>query len=1486
MNSMKMIHRFCTIGIIMLFLSIIPSGCAKPELERVEITPTEKTLVVGETLSFEAAAISSKNEKLQDVVFTWTVDGEKGAIDEKGRFTAKMPGHVEVTTASGNISAKAQVTIIPVKVARIDVQSDKEKALAGTTTKLKIKALSKEESPAGFNLIAISSPTEGIKLPTEKFTLDPQGESEIELALSSTPGTNTVILKAGEITKEVQIEGTSISRITITPEKNVFEVGESVQFNTEGYDQFGNHRPVQAQWSMAKKNAELKDSGMVVMEKPGDCILMAQFKEITQGRPFKIVPGKLDKIECKPESIKIMAGQTARIITKGFNKYGYHLPVEVKWTVGENLGTIAKDGIFTAKKAGKGIIRASIEGVSSEVKVEIGHGPLTDIKIKIEEKNVEAGNMIDLKATGVDAFGNEFSIDPEWLLSKSLGTIDKEKSTFASIHAGAGEIRAKTGNILAAYPITVTPSALFRLQVSPESVDMLAGETKQFKVTGYDRFGNQVSIQPRLSMEKDLGELNQDGIFKAKKAGNTRIEARVKDLTANSTIAVAPANMEVAVIEPKGPLFLQAGKAQQFSASGLDSFGNIVKFTVNWNLPTNLGTIDNQGVFIPTKVGQGQVVVTVRQLRTDKVLNVQVPIDIAPGDPAQIKIEPMRLKMTAGEEKHFLATMFDAYGNKTVTALKWSVEDFPVGSVDNSGLFKAVKTGAGKIRAAGENLIAEAEIQVLPAEISFLKITPEAVSSKAGEKIPLDAVGEDRFGNVVDTQVIWSLTDKRLGTITPENIFIPKKEGKGFLMATARDIVERMPVEVMKGQLSSIKVIPIKQIVSSGKKLQFKVIGFDIGGNELAVKPTWSVQKDLGVIDDNGLFVAQKTGTGVVIAKSNDIKAAAEIDVTAGEPASISVIPDKVNVTAGDHVKLELKVFDANENLIVSPKYSWTVEGKLGKVTRDNLFLAHKAGKGLITIISGKAAAKIPVEVNVGSVKKITVSPETTVLNAGSYITFEAKGYDKEGNEVELKPIWSVSGEIGSIDKNGKFESQITGHGNVSCQMADIFGLSSVEVKPGQVKSIKIDPPEAALTAGESVTFGATAYDAYGNICPADFSWNVEADKSLGIFTTPGRFKPEITGEGEIVASVDKVKGYSKIKVKPAALSRVTVSPKLLSLVSGENIQFKALGKDQFNNTISASPYWSVDPKELGKITPEGIFYAKKAGKGTLKATSEGFESSVTIEVKPGEPKYLSIKAPASDIAAGKTYPFTAVGYDEGGNVFPIKAQWAVTRDLGRIEKDSGIFHATKVGRGTVVAYSGEIVADLPVEVKPGELMHLFVEPNTVTVVSNSKQEFVASGLDIEKNRVELTSPVWEVQGGVGIFKEPGIFHGTSQGKGKVTAIVGKLQAEAYVTVVPGKPDSVNSRLRLNHTSIPADGLTMAEIIVEVRDTHNNFVPGIEVKLISDRQKDIVQQPAKTNQKGLATGSIRSTEPGLSTINAVIKDISFRDTAKIVFRGK
>ena len=1480
-----MIRRLYPIGIIVLLFSSILSGCGKPEPKKLEITPTEKTLSVGETVTFKAVAISKKNKEMPGVDVDWTVDVEAGLIDEKGRFTAKMPGNVVVKATSGYLSAEARVTIKPIEVAQINVLLDKDKVPAGTSTHLKINALSKDETPAGFNRISVSSPTEGVVLSTGELTLNQQGEAEFDVILSSTPGLNVVVLKTPEITKKIEILGTKISRIVIIPEKEKFEIGETVRFRTEGYDKFENHCPVQVRWSLVGNNVGLKDDdGSVIMEKLGKGIVVAQFKDVTQGSTFTIVEGNPTKIELKPKEIRTKAGQSTKISVKGYNQFGYCLPVDVTWTVEKSLGTVSGEDVFIAKKAGKGIIRASKGDVSAQIEAEVEHGPLTDIQIDIKEKQIEAGENVSLHSRGVDAFGNYFSIVPQWSLTKSLGSIDTKEATFHAMYAGMGEITAKIGNILKSHQIKIIPSTLSRLEISPGNINMVAGESIKFKVTGYDRFGNQVTTQANLSVTKKLGELAQGGLFIAKKAGNTVIEARIGEIKTSSNIAIVPADIETAVIEPKGPVSLEAGKELQFTAFGLDPYGNTVKAAVKWSLSPDLGTINSQGVMIVTKSGQGQVVATFESLKTGKSLKAGASLHVIPGEPAEIRIEPAKAQMLAGEERHFVAATYDAYGNKAEAPIKWTVAAYPVGDIDSNGLFRAVKAGTGKIRAAGNGIIAEAEVQVRPAELSFLKITPEALSVKSGDKVSLEAVGEDRFGNVVPANILWSITDKKLGNITTDGLFAAGKTGKGFIVATARNIAEIIAIEVKDGPLSAIKVFPEKKIIRSGEEFQFKALCLDAGGNELAVRPEWSAQQNLGGIDKDGILVTKKIGKGEVTAKLNDINATAEVEVVPGEPATIDVSIIKIEAVAGDRVKIQVKVFDANGNLIPKPDYRFVVEREMGSVTKDNVFVAHKAGDGNIKITSGSIVAEIPVEINAGELDRIEIDPKMHKINAGSQIAFKATGYDNEGNKVQLEPVWSVSGGIGDIDKTGVFHARTAGQGYASCRMKNAFGVSSITVQPGPVNSIKVAPAELTLTAGQSYTFKATAYDAYGNIASADFVWQLDAGKDLGKFAAQGIFLPRKTGHGKIVASAGDKQGYSEISVEPSFVKQLLISPKLVSLVGGEEIQLKALGKDEFDNDVSISPSWSANPNGLGQITGKGVFKAQKAGKGRVMAESDGAETSIDIEVTPGELKYLHIKSPTTDIIAGKSYRFTAVGYDLGGNAIPTKIEWAVTEDIGHIEMDSGTFHAAKVGKGTVVAHSGTVVADTCVEIKPGDLKYLFIEPNPVTVVSNKVQEFVITGLDVKKDSVPVPIVEWGVQGDIGVFESPGIFRATKQGKGKVTASFEKLRSEAYVAVVPGNPNPENSRLRVSHTSMPADGSSFAEIVVDVRDAHNNLVPGVQVRLISDRQVDVIQQPPKTNKKGLATGRISSTKQGKSIISAVINNMSFRDTAEVTFK--
>lgn len=92
-------------------------------------------------------------------------------------------------------------------------------------------------------------------------------------------------------------------------------------------------------------------------------------------------------------------------------------------------------------------------------------------------------------------------------------------------------------------------------------------------------------------------------------------------------------------------------------------------------------------------------------------------------------------------------------------------------------------------------------------------------------------------------------------------------------------------------------------------------------------------------------------------------------------------------------------------------------------------------------------------------------------------------------------------------------------------------------------------------------------------------------------------------------ATVDPVPGPATISVAPVSAS---VSP-------GGTVQFRAVVKDQFDNSGPFTVAWSVIPADLGTITPSGAFTAAAtaSGSGTVTGTAGTTAATARIVVVP-----------------------------------------------------------------------------------------------------------------------------------------------------------------------------------------------------------------------------------------------------------------------------
>ncbi|HDR16047.1 MAG TPA: hypothetical protein ENN79_11295 [Desulfobacteraceae bacterium] len=1454
-----------------------------PKLARIRIDPGKASAKVGDSLKLKAVGVSEKDQEMPDIDIEWRLEGESVSMPGPGSFKAVKPGEAKVIAQSGEFSATATIEVLPPAVKAIHIDAEREKALPGSIIAMTVTALSEAESPASYATVNVSSTREDVALSKNTLSLDESGRGVLEVHLPSEPAEFNVVFESGDALFNLSFEATRIVRIEIEPDAAPFEAGQSVEFEAVGYDAYGNKTPVEVEWSITGETAGIDQNGKAVMRKPGDGVVLASYKNISAGLPFSVEAGAPVEVKVSPSEVSLQSGNSISFGAECYNRYGYPLPAKVTWRVEGDIGSVSDDGFFQARRAGEGRIIGESGDASGMADVRVEHGPLASVVIDISKTVITAGETIDLKAYGVDAHDNRFEIAPEWFLSKSLGTMDKESGTFTARYAGEGEIRVLADGAGDACTIEVVPAELVRLEVFPSRMDLLAGETVAFEVRGYDRFGNRVEMEPQFLLADDLGRLEEDGFFEARKAGTTTVTAVVGDLEVKATVTVEPSDLASVTMDPSEDLTLHAGESRQLTARGYDEFGNVVSSGTHWAVLPDLGEMSAQGSFLAKKTGKGAVTATITQKRTGIQLAGVVSLTVDPGPTARIEIVPDSLVIEAGEECDFSATAYDEFGNPTGSPVQWSIVG-TAGSVDEKGVFRARQAKETKVRASADGVFALAEVEVVPSEVVYLKIVPSDISLEAGSSTSLHVIGEDKLGNPVDTEASWSLTDPELGHISEDGTLTGMKAGEGMVLATSRNLLDRASLVVKKSGLASIQVLPSSVKLKAGDKIQFEANGTDAGGNDLKISPAWSVRGNVGVIDEEGKFEGRTKGSGVILSSVGNLSVEARVEVFPGDPAEIMVEPDSLDLSAGESQKLMVQVKDGFGNLLEDASYAWSLSSDLGTMEEGDLFYAHTTGRCELKITCGDVSTELPVMVHPGPLSRIRVLPESLETQAGDRTTLKAEGFDIHGNEISIEPVWSVTGGLGVFPEPGVFESRRTGRGFICASVDAVVGTLDIVVNPGPVTKIEVQPRNIQMEAGSEFDFSAEAYDALGNKVPLEYEWSVgEPDKAS--ISPGGTFSSRTSHRAEVFADSGAVKGRAEVEVVAAEPVEIQARPLMVSVKAGERESVSVFGLDRFGNKTAVDVVMSVDPERLGRFIDGTVFEGGGAGEGSIDVRSGDLRCSVPVKISTGPLVRIEIRLPGDDIRAAETYDFVAVGFDIGGNEVPVEPKWAVSDDVGSIEVASGRFYARKTGKGVVTARSGDVAAFRWVEVKAGKLYSLFVSPNPEALNSGEVGEFSIDGVDVEDNLVDIARDAaqWEVVGRIGYFQDPGVFVATRMGRGKVTAAVGDLIGQAYVSVEPGVPDPENSRVRLTYPVLAADGASTSDIIVVIRDKHYNPVPGVGVKLISDRQVDSILQPEPTDKGGMSRGSICSDEPGSSTITALVGGAAIPVRAQVFF---
>ena len=342
-----------------------------------------------------------------------------------------------------------------------------------------------------------------------------------------------------------------------------------------------------------------------------------------------------------------------------------------------------------------------------------------------------------------------------------------------------------------------------------------------------------------------------------------------------------------------------------------------------------------------------------------------------------------------------------------------------------------------------------------------------------------------------------------------------------------------------------------------GESYQFSAFLVDTSGNRKDTTFAWSLtNRNVGLIDDNGLFQAGRQGGTQVLATLDRLTGRAKVvvegDSTIEGPKKerIQVVPRDTLLLVGEQVQFTATYYNA-QGIPEDTTFVWTLtDSSIGSLLGAGLF--HGETKGHTRVVAtlkdgelfnwGHAVvhedSALQQELREGY--HVAVTPPSVVLAEGDSIQFEAALYDSLGNEVDTVFSWSADIELGVIDADGWFFAGNEAKGFVFASVGDLTGKARVQVRgvkekpepPGveRRKKVVVVPADSIIMIGDTLQFEAHLVDDAGRVLIEDAARELRGNR-VGTLAEDGLFIAEDRGLGLVQATYQNKTGIGKIMV-------------------------------------------------------------------------------------------------------------------------------------------------------------------------------------------------------------------------------------------------------------------------------------------------------------------------------------------------------------------
>lgn len=297
-------------------------------------------------------------------------------------------------------------------------------------------------------------------------------------------------------------------------------------------------------------------------------------------------------------------------------------------------------------------------------------------------------------------------------------------------------------------------------------------------------------------------------------------------------------------------------------------------------------------------------------------------------------------------------------------------------------------------------------------------------------------------------------------------------------------------------------------------------------------------------------------------------------------------------------------------------------------------------------------------------------------------------------------------------------------------------------------------------------------------------------------------------GRTNVVATLGSMTGQTRIRVRPAALSSIDVTPINQSISVGEQTQYTATGIFTDNSTqdITNIATWRSSNKKIlrvsnsKKLGTKGLAKGIAVGTATISATRSGITGSTSATVSAATLASIAVTPVNPTIPSGADEQFSATGTysDTSTRDLTADATWTSSNSgvalISNASATKGLARTIGVGASTITATAEGVSGNTVLSVSGVTLTSIAVTPANDSVPVSHAQQFTATGIYSDLSTLDITDAVtWtssdtskaEISNAAGTH---GVLTGVSAGVSTITAASGAVSGNTGVTIFEAQP--------------------------------------------------------------------------------------------------